>query len=377
MSEPLYQKLYDSLKHDIVSGRYRPGEQLPTEQEIAVSFGVSKITSKKALSMLASDGLLIRQKGRGTFVNTELPEPLARETLPQRALPKIGLIFPQINAHFGIAMVSAIADSCRGRADLLFALSHGDARKEENAIVQMLQAPVDGLIVFPGPFQFLNAHLLQMLIDKYPLVLIDQNIPSIAQTSIGTDNRGAIFLALDYILQHGHRNLCVLSPALSNNVLMERFDAVTAYSARTGVMFDQQLWLADTDELSPEHTDHLRIKIREHLLKHPEITAVLTFHYTAAVAVSLAAQEIGRAIGKDLAVLCFDSPQSDGETPPFTHILQDEEGIGRGAVDLLFALMKNPGNDPQNVRLPARLVEGNSFFSLDTVLPAKHRTDFL
>ena len=63
----------------------------------------------------------------------------------------------------------------------------------------MSSAPVDGLIVFPGTSQFLNPRLLQMVIDKYPLVLIDQNIQIIQQTSVGTDNALAVSQGLSYI----------------------------------------------------------------------------------------------------------------------------------------------------------------------------------
>ena len=66
MDEPLYLKIYQSLKQDIENGVYKPGDQVPTEGGLADLFHVSKITSKRALNMLAEEGLLSRQKGRGT-----------------------------------------------------------------------------------------------------------------------------------------------------------------------------------------------------------------------------------------------------------------------------------------------------------------------
>ena len=72
MDEPLYLKIYQSLKQDIENGVYKPGDQVPTEGGLADLFHVSKITSKRALNMLAEEGLLSRQKGRGTFVSHRL-----------------------------------------------------------------------------------------------------------------------------------------------------------------------------------------------------------------------------------------------------------------------------------------------------------------
>ena len=48
MDEPLYLKIYQSLKQDIENGVYKPGDQVPTEGGLADLFHVSKITSKRA-----------------------------------------------------------------------------------------------------------------------------------------------------------------------------------------------------------------------------------------------------------------------------------------------------------------------------------------
>lgn len=402
MNEPLYLKIYNSLKRDIENGTYRPLDRVPTEEGLANMFGVSKITSKRALNMLAEEGWLIRQKGRGTFVadirhllppsgdlslsNTSktsqapiqsalplLPGYISndgrsaqKEAAPMTGypgdqLPHIGLIYPEISGDLGGDLVAAVADACHGRAHLLFSLSHNDFKREEEAIHQMAAAQVDGLIVFPGSAQFLNPHLLQMVIDRYPLVLIDQNIPAINQTSVSTDNTDAIFKALSYIADHGHEKVSIILPSVSNNVLQERLDAVFQYSATTGFPLHPELWLKDVnihfDRLN-ESTD----RISGHLHEHPEITAVLCLQYDTAVAVKQAACQIGRQVGRDLALLCFDSPIPLLGKPEFTHIHQDEEAIGREAVELILDQIRQRDLPARNVRIPAVLMEGSSFF---------------
>ena len=51
-----------------------------------------------------------------------------------------------MNGHFGLETVTAIADACHGKAHLFFALSHDDQKREEEAILSMSSAPVDGLL---------------------------------------------------------------------------------------------------------------------------------------------------------------------------------------------------------------------------------------
>jgi GntR family transcriptional regulator len=65
---PLYYQLRQILLHHILSGDIAPGELLPTEQELQERHGVSRITVRRAMSDLASEGYISRQAGRGTFV---------------------------------------------------------------------------------------------------------------------------------------------------------------------------------------------------------------------------------------------------------------------------------------------------------------------
>ncbi|HJZ74458.1 MAG TPA: GntR family transcriptional regulator [Vicinamibacterales bacterium] len=65
---PLYHQLKAALLGDIESGRWRPGERLPTEDELIDRFKVSKITVRHALRDLTQLGYIRREQGRGTFV---------------------------------------------------------------------------------------------------------------------------------------------------------------------------------------------------------------------------------------------------------------------------------------------------------------------
>lgn len=65
---PLYHRLYVILRERIVNGDYRVGHVLPSEADLMASFGVSRITVKRALNDLAEEGLVERSRGRGTTV---------------------------------------------------------------------------------------------------------------------------------------------------------------------------------------------------------------------------------------------------------------------------------------------------------------------
>lgn len=65
---PLYYQLQEALKEDIDAGNWQPGEILPSEAEMETQFVVSRTVIRKALDVLAADGQVVRQKGRGTVV---------------------------------------------------------------------------------------------------------------------------------------------------------------------------------------------------------------------------------------------------------------------------------------------------------------------
>ncbi|AJC73686.1 MAG: GntR family transcriptional regulator [Thermotoga caldifontis] len=65
---PLYYRVYRELKRRISEGEYKPGDRIPPEIELVKSFGVSRLTIRRALEELKSEGLISRHKGKGTFI---------------------------------------------------------------------------------------------------------------------------------------------------------------------------------------------------------------------------------------------------------------------------------------------------------------------
>ncbi|MFN2148243.1 MAG: GntR family transcriptional regulator [Anaerolineales bacterium] len=65
---PYYVQLKEALTEGIRSGRWKPGERLPSEPELCQSFDVSRTVVRQALQDLVYEGVVVREKGRGTFV---------------------------------------------------------------------------------------------------------------------------------------------------------------------------------------------------------------------------------------------------------------------------------------------------------------------
>jgi len=66
--EPAYLQLANILRQNVATGRLRPGDQLPSESQLCDRYGVSPMTVRRAINLLADQGVVVAEQGRGTFV---------------------------------------------------------------------------------------------------------------------------------------------------------------------------------------------------------------------------------------------------------------------------------------------------------------------
>lgn len=65
---PLYRQIKSLILQALEAGEWRPGQAIPSEQELALRFSVSQGTVRKAIDEMAAENLLVRKQGKGTFV---------------------------------------------------------------------------------------------------------------------------------------------------------------------------------------------------------------------------------------------------------------------------------------------------------------------
>ena len=98
---PLYFRLYSLLKNAILDGTIANGAQMPTEQQLAETFGVSRITAKRAMDELASENLIARFRGKGSHVTF-------RYTPQTERAPMVGMLenLAEMGKHSIVHVVS-------------------------------------------------------------------------------------------------------------------------------------------------------------------------------------------------------------------------------------------------------------------------------
>jgi len=78
---PIYRQIMRQIVDAIAGGRLAPGEQLPSHRDLALQLVIAPLTVKKAYDELERQGLIVTQRGRGSFISETLPavEPAERK----------------------------------------------------------------------------------------------------------------------------------------------------------------------------------------------------------------------------------------------------------------------------------------------------------
>ena len=80
-SEPIYKQISAQLRDEILSGKLKGGDALPSIRGLAQDLKISVITTMKAYEELASEGLVTASQGKGYFVNAQDTRLLAEQHL--------------------------------------------------------------------------------------------------------------------------------------------------------------------------------------------------------------------------------------------------------------------------------------------------------
>ncbi|MFD2616782.1 GntR family transcriptional regulator [Terrilactibacillus laevilacticus] len=90
---PIYYQIEEYIKKMIENKTFNPGEAIPSEREFTEMFEVSRMTIRQALSNLVNQGILVRKKGKGTFISEgKIEQPLKGLTGFSEEMEKRGLV---------------------------------------------------------------------------------------------------------------------------------------------------------------------------------------------------------------------------------------------------------------------------------------------
>ena len=204
MNEHKYAALAQKLREKIQTGAYQNGQKLPSENELAESTGYSRQTVRQAMALLEREGFTDRVQGSGTYVRSAAPQRAATHNIAVVTTYIGEYIFPAI-LHGIDAVLSK-----NGYTSMLSA-THNRVDNERRILTELLQKPIDGLIVegtktaLPNP----NIDLYEQFVQRgIPVVFINGFYPDLKKPLyVVADDRAGGRMACEALLQKGHTKI--------------------------------------------------------------------------------------------------------------------------------------------------------------------------
>ncbi|MBS4204861.1 GntR family transcriptional regulator [Lederbergia citrea] len=370
MNVPLYKQIYESVLEQINQGELKQGGKIPSEKDLAEQFSVSRITSKKALDLLAQENVIKRVQGKGSFVN-ESYEGFAHsmdhmENEGEEKLPLIGLVISGFTDDYGADLIKAIeGHAARYQAQLLIKFTYEKKEKEKRAIKELVQAGADGIIILPIHGEHYNPKILELVLNNFPIVLLDRYLRGIPASYISTDNTRAAKEATEYLMSLGHQHIAYITPSYDGTTVLE--DRMKGYQLAHSQQYMQLYphnFFVNATDLAYQMNQGAGVdkeieEMKQFIRFNPEVTAFIVCQHSLAKILAYVIQSMKKSVPEDYSIICFDSPRTFNGKPTFTHIAQREKEMGAKAVNLLMAQI-NGASEVVTEVLDFDLVEGLS-----------------
>lgn len=278
------------------------------------------------------------------------PNALAR-ALKLRRTAVLGIVVPDSSNPYFAELARAVEDAAFAQGmTLILGNSAEDPARELAYISTFLNGRVDGILIISSSR---SPEVLELLeASGLPVVFVDRAPADTRYSAIEVDNRGGGRLAMDHLLEHGHRKIAVMSGP-SPQAEVRLLGALSAIADRPDVE------LATTDPVPftrrASHQAALDLLDR---IDRP--SAIFTVADEQAIGVLRAAADLKIRVPEELAVVSFDGiPEAAFTVPGLSTVGQPFTRMAQEAVVLLTELVESDRNPHREV-LPVELIRRGS-----------------
>ncbi|MER7757347.1 substrate-binding domain-containing protein [Kitasatospora sp. NPDC097643] len=334
-----FRRLADQLRREIDEGLWPPGSRLPTEQEFARAHGASVSTVRRAVAELVAEALVVRRQGSGTYV-------LAPKAAAGRAA-LVGVIVPDTAFYYPRVLKGIEEELTTAGARAVIACSGYDQGREARALVDMLDAGADGLLLAPtltGP-ETPEAYLTRLAVLPVPVVLVERRGTSLGDSteSVCTHHEAGGYDAVRHLARLGHRvvGLVLRLHSPTTGPVGRGYRQALRELGLSGYEFRAAL-----EEWSPAAADRCLGELRR-----AGVTAAVCFGDRQAALLEAAARRSGLCVPDDLALIAYDDEIADIAEVPLTAVAPPKHLLGRTAAALLLNRLEHPDDARQQVLL--------------------------
>jgi GntR family transcriptional regulator, arabinose operon transcriptional repressor len=333
---PKYLQLKQEIFAWLHSGRLKPNDQMPSENEIAEQYQLSRQTVRQTFGELEQEGWLFRVQGKGTYVSNP-------QTKKGQAVQTIGVVTTYISDYIFPHIVRGAEAALREKGyRLLLSSTDNDKDKERESLTMMMSQPLSGLIIEPTKSAQGNPNLIYYLsldYQKIPYIMINERYPEMDCPYIKVDDEAGGFKATEHLIGLGHRRIAGFfktDDLQGVNRLKGFIRAHHQYQIPLppGMVIDYSTEEKLTKPLENAHA----------LLQQEESKATAFVCYNDDLAVKLleVIRKSGLSVPEDISIVGFDDANLATATEvKLTTLAHPKTEMGIAAAELLIGMIEN------------------------------------
>ena len=368
---PRYYQVYVSLKDRILEGKFAYGDALPSERQLAIDYGVSRITIVKALDLLVDDDLIVRQHGRGNFVQDSTGAEITTEEC------KIAFCVPTPSETYIFSILLGATKFATTKRIQMQIVEIGEGEEETQEIRRLINQGFDGLILFSRSTQYNSTFYRELKEIAFPFVMMDRYSPEVPTDYVVFDDENTCYRLTESLIEAGHSQIAILlGSEMTVTAVKKRLNGYRKALKDHGLIYNPD-WVGkniyDVLNLDPNVLDNLKTTYTmflENTHQHAP-SAVISINATIAemadsalskiqlellhVVINTDAKNIDYNINISQAAISHKQLRLN-LTPLVALAIQSGENLGAKAVELLLDRIRQKLPDvPQKIVLPMQI----------------------
>ena len=324
--------------------------------DIAKALNISEATVSLALNDKDIVNVKTKQLVKETAEKMGYTPNAMAKGLAKRKNKNIGLIVPDItNPYYG-NLVKHISDYTESyyNYNTIITTSNDDPHKEERLIENFISERVGGVIIAPANSKKVDHSYIKKL-ERYNInyTFATAYYPDFKAPYIMVDLEEGSYQLVSYLLDLGHRNICFLATSPDAVHTFTRIRGYEKAFGNRGIPVDPSMFIdckVTTFEQAYTVTGRL-------ISSRANMDAIITINDIMALGALRALIERGINIPGELSVAGYDNVIfSTVSTIPITTVHQDLERMARGAVDMLFDMIKNGQTYDRSILIEPELI---------------------
>jgi GntR family transcriptional regulator, arabinose operon transcriptional repressor len=358
-SLPKHERLRLQLLAQLQSGRLRPGDALPTENELAVGAKMSRNTVRQALAELERAGLIRRIRGRGTFFHEQALQRV------KFGLDIFALVIPDTRGGYYPSLQRGFhAAAAALNNQVIVCDTDNDPLRQADALLQLLDKKVAGVALVPTTNPATPAHQLRPLHERgIPVVFCHRRVEGLQAPLVTFSALEVGRLAGRAMIERGHRRAAFFSPQRAGLSMHYEQGLRQALREGGGDLPQEFVCYDHTGKATLEHELFLQRHLVE-LLSHPQRPSALFCSFDSEAELAyLLLQRLGVRVPEEISLVGFGGTWREGALARrLTSVAVDEEELGRKAVGLLAEMRRRerPFKDMTELLLPLGLSQGET-----------------